>query len=472
MVAWTDAAGKYNPEAPFDGNEDNFYVDDNLGDETPSHFVADKTSVLSECGLLMAVADGMGGMNAGEIASQIAHDTVADYFKPGRITPQLAASHESRARYMENVIREADKRIKKAAHEDRSRKGMGSTLIMAWLAGSELTVTWIGDSRAYRFNPATGIEPLSKDHSYVQELVDKGILTYEETFEHPQGNIITRSLGDDSKKAQPESRLFQVHNGDIILLCSDGLSGVLRDRAVCDENGNVCPGENMEDIISGHSVSLSECRKALWEAAERAGWYDNVTAILCEIRNGATDCMPESHNSEEEVKEAVEESRHSLHKTFDGLVIRIPRKRIIPVLIIPLILLLSGGGLYFFRQSQSRKQSIAVRTGGTDTVRNNSQKLPEERPRDSTVIKAPEPVKQSTGRKEILSGKRPEKNSTENKQKKKTGKNGPVTPPAGKKAEKKVSLEELTKVSGRNKKGKDTQTRSRRPAELTPVKRK
>ena len=287
MAAWTDAAGKYDSNAPLEGNEDNYYIDDDLGDNTPSHWVADEDIVLSDYGMLMAVADGMGGMNAGEVTSQIAHDTVAEFFAPGKITTQLAATHESRSRYMEDIVRETDRRIKADAHSNGGHKGMGSTLIMAWIVNGELTLTWIGDSRAYRFNPATGIELLSRDHSYVQELADKGIITYEQTFEHPQGNIVTRSLGDTSQKAKPESRLFKVYDNDIFLLCSDGLSGVLRDKKTYDENGQLYPGDNLEDVIANHQTSLRECREALWKAAENADWYDNVTAILCKISSGA-----------------------------------------------------------------------------------------------------------------------------------------------------------------------------------------
>lgn len=327
MAAWTDAAGKYDPNAPLEGNEDNYYVDDDLGDNTPSHWVADEDILLSDCGMLMAVADGMGGMNAGEIASQIAHDTVAEFFAPGKITPLLAANHENRSRYMEEVVRETDHRIKEDARSNSEHEGMGSTLIMAWIVNGELTLTWIGDSRAYRFNPATGIEPLSRDHSYVQELADKGIITYEQTFEHPQGNIVTRSLGDTTQKAKPESRLFEVCDNDIILLCSDGLSGVLRDKKTYDENGLLYPGDNLEDIIATHQDSLRRCREALWIAAEKADWYDNVTAILCKICSGAGACL-----ATDKIKEnidSIKTKEKPLNKTFDGLTIRVSRKKIV-----------------------------------------------------------------------------------------------------------------------------------------------
>lgn len=333
MAAWTDAAGKYDPEAPQDGNEDNYYIDDDLSDATPSHVVADQDISLSDCGALMAIADGMGGMNAGEVASQIAHDTVAEFFAPGKITPQLAETHEKRSRYMERVIREADRRIKSDSSHNDEHESMGSTLIMAWLVGRDLSVTWIGDSRAYRFNPRTGIEPLSKDHSYVQELVDKGIITYEQTFEHPQGNVVTRSLGDRSQKARPESRLYKVNDGDIILLCSDGLSGVLRDCKTYDENGEQYQGDNLEDIIRTSSSSMRECREALWAAAERAEWYDNVTAILCEIRSGAGEYVPPANDG----ASRKPQMDNAISKTFDGVTIRIPRKRLILFLVLLLI---------------------------------------------------------------------------------------------------------------------------------------
>ncbi len=377
MVAWTDAAGKCDPNLPLNGNEDNYYADDNLSDATPNHIVADEDIKLSGCGMVMAVADGMGGMNAGEIASQIAHDTVAEYFAPGKITPQLAATHENRSRYMEEVIRDADHRIKTDAHQNHEHEGMGSTLIMAWLVGNELSVTWIGDSRAYRFNPQRGIEALSKDHSYVQELADKGVITYEQTFEHPQGNIITRSLGDESKKAHPDSRKFKVYDGDIILLCSDGLSGVLRDRKIYNENGELCPGDNIEDIIREHSSSLKECREALWAAAERAEWYDNVTAILCEIRNGAGPYVANSNVSSENTPNPTQ-GKQVINKT---IVVKISRKKFLFLLFLIFIIVVTGGIFLY------NNEKPVISTPSTQSISNLPQIIQKNSPpADSTGI--------------------------------------------------------------------------------------
>ena len=286
LVSYTDAAGKYSPNAFRSGNEDNFFVDDDLTDDTTNRAAQDEILQLGALGMLMVVADGMGGMNAGEVASQIAVDTVREAFKYTHLTESVVATTQTRQKYLEHVIKQADRNIKSESKKDRSKEGMGSTIIMAWLFGDELTISWCGDSRAYIFNEKSGIRLISQDHSYVQELVNKGLLTYDQTFDHPQNNIITRSLGDPTKEAHPESKTLKIGRGDIILLCSDGLSGVLRDRKTFDANGRAFPEENIEDIIRSHTSSMKDCQEALWLAAERGGWYDNVTAILCQITDG------------------------------------------------------------------------------------------------------------------------------------------------------------------------------------------
>lgn len=286
LQAYSEPAGKYDPNAPLMGNEDNWFVDDDLSDNIPGRFQAGKDVALSDMGCLMVVADGMGGMNAGEVASQIAIDTVSEYFAPGKVKPEIASNPKERKEYLETLIKDADLRIKNDARVNSEHEGMGSTIIIAWIVGDKMTLSWCGDSRAYRWNPKFGIEPLSKDHSYVQELVNKGVITYNETFDHPQGNLVTRSLGDPNNPAKPETKDYDVYQNDIILLCSDGLSGVLRDKKTKNPNGGFYPGENIEEIIAANTDSLAKCSNELMRAAEQADWYDNVTVLLCQVKQG------------------------------------------------------------------------------------------------------------------------------------------------------------------------------------------
>ena len=292
VTAFSAAAGKYDSSLPKNGNEDNFMLKSDVNSDE-SNFNSDSAMDLSPCGMVMAVADGMGGMNAGEVASQIAIDTLNEFFGKDKISAEVAASHKERKKYLEKIIDEADKRIKKDAKDHPEHEGLGSTIIIAWIVGDELTLSWCGDSRCYRYNDENGIELLSHDHSYVQELADKGLITYEQTFAHPQGNIVTRGLGDSSSKAQPETRFFNLFKNDIILLCSDGLSGVVFDYKYYSEN-QLLSNYNIEDVIREHTDSMTQCRDALLEAAERSDWYDNVTVILCKM----TGDLPEAVHNE------------------------------------------------------------------------------------------------------------------------------------------------------------------------------
>lgn len=272
LVAYTDAAGKRDESAPNMGNEDNMFVDYDLSDDKVNQFVAGESKTLDSYGMLMAVADGMGGMNAGEVASDIAIKTITKFFKYDELHKHSFNSAADRVAYMENVVVEADKAIKESSSKNQEQQGMGSTIVMAWLCDGELSVTWCGDSRAYLYRDNEGLRQISKDHSYVQGLVDAGQITMEEAFTHPYSNVITRSLGDMEKQAVPDSITIPVYKNDIIMLCSDGLSGVLRDA-------------ELSQIIKENANSMQECREALWHAAE-ALWYDNVTAILCKIEEG------------------------------------------------------------------------------------------------------------------------------------------------------------------------------------------
>ena len=271
MASRCEAAGRPN-------NEDNFQLTDNLGDGQWS-FMTDSEVDLGEQGAMLMVCDGMGGTNAGEVASQLAVDSIKEWFSSERLNKEVTASSASRIKYVEKAIVAADAQIKEEGKKDEEKEGMGSTIVLAWIIEQSVFVGWCGDSRAYRFNPVFGLERLSHDHSYVQNLVDTGQLSEESAFDHPYGNIITRSLGDPHQTAIPDVMEYPLYDGDVILLCSDGLSGVLRDSAI-------------EALITENAENMSACRDALWNAARNAGWNDNVTVVLCRIVSGCAQRAP------------------------------------------------------------------------------------------------------------------------------------------------------------------------------------
>ena len=262
LAARCEAAGRPN-------NEDNFQVDADLSVKDWK-FQGDEVVSLGEKGALLLVCDGMGGMNAGEVASKIAVDTVKERFSLEDLSNAILDDDERRCNYIKQVIQEADANIKTESKADKEKSGMGSTIVLAWLIDKKVYVGWCGDSRAYKYNPKRGFVQLSHDHSYVQELVDSGKLLPELAFDHPNNNIITRSLGDPRGAAQPDVKVFPLEENEIVLLCSDGLCGVLRDQ-------------EMEHVIAGHLDSMVSCRDALWEAARSAGWHDNVTIALAQV---------------------------------------------------------------------------------------------------------------------------------------------------------------------------------------------
>lgn len=268
-------------------NEDNFQVIADLGTTTLS-WTNDQVYELPQKGTLLVVADGMGGMNAGEVASEIAVSTVKEWFAPQRITDDVVRNRFTIERFMNDAIVEADRRIKLTAQQQPETRGMGTTLVIAWIFNGELYVSWCGDSRAYIYNPQAGLHQITKDHSYVQQLVDKGALTRDEAFDFPDSNIITRSLSDSPVVAKPESLLkpFQLADGDIIMLCTDGLCGMIRD---CDT----------EYIPQRAGDSLDALLDALIQGAYAGGGSDNVTICLCQVLSGGIDCDPTVYDDTE-----------------------------------------------------------------------------------------------------------------------------------------------------------------------------
>lgn len=249
-------------------NEDNFIICPDLSNPNWEQQESNGSIALGEYGTLLVVADGMGGANAGEVASAIAIDTVRQLFVEDAIKESVK-SDASICKFLRDVVQTADKNILQHSKNDSNTRGMGTTIVMAWILGTKAYVAWCGDSRCYLFNQKVGYSRLSNDHSYVQELVDKGELEPEMAFDHPYSNIITRCLGDTQSQAEPDVRIQQLKDGDIIMLCSDGLCGYCRD-------------EQISEVVMG-SEDMQECRNKLISAALAAGGYDNVTVACAKV---------------------------------------------------------------------------------------------------------------------------------------------------------------------------------------------
>lgn len=270
-----------------DNNEDNFTV---CPDLTQNEWMmpADHQQVISlgERGCLMVVADGMGGQNAGEVASAIAIETVQSMLAPENLSDKVLTKSSTIKDYLKKVVSKADSNVKKYSEEHPEAEGLGSTIVMAWVIGNKAYIAWLGDSRAYALVSGQGIKRLSKDHSYVQQLVDEGKLTDIEAMNHPNSNIITRSLGDTSQKAKADVEEYSLQDGEIILLCSDGLCGV-------------CTDDEIAGVLTEEANDLQVCKEQLTDIALDNGGSDNITIALMQINleeeNGEKEKKPRKH---------------------------------------------------------------------------------------------------------------------------------------------------------------------------------
>jgi PPM family protein phosphatase len=212
---------------------------------------------------LFAVADGMGGAQAGEVASKLAVEVLEQGLPdgPGSVEERLAER-----------VREANARINELSRSDDQRAGMGTTLTAAYVGEDELTVAHVGDSRLYRLRGGT-FERLTDDHTLVEELVRQGRLTPKEADEHPQRSIITRALGPEAG-VEPDSRTWAARDGDLYLICSDGLTSMV-------------PEDRVAEIVLDAPV-LEAAARALIDAANDAGGRDNITVVLFRLEDVTT----------------------------------------------------------------------------------------------------------------------------------------------------------------------------------------
>lgn len=205
---------------------------------------------------LFAVADGMGGHEAGEVASEITIRTLSD----------LAPDHAN-ANELAQAVVAANLNVIKAPREGIGREGMGTTLTAAILEKERLLIAQVGDSRAYLLHQGA-LQQLTRDHSLMADMIEAGQLTEEEARVHPNRSVITRAIGSDPHM-QPDLYELNVETGDRILLCSDGICTMLEDPEI--------------ERIMARTQSPQECADALVEAALDAGGYDNATAVVVDV---------------------------------------------------------------------------------------------------------------------------------------------------------------------------------------------
>jgi len=246
-------------------NEDNFLVAD-LTKRARGLLEGNRTSSLGRHGSLFAVCDGMGGAAAGEIASQLAVDIVYERMIDGLLDEHPLARDEL-ARRLVRAIEAAGLRIFQEAKLDRSRRGMGTTVTAAALVDDHLFFAQVGDSRGYLLRDGNLVQ-LTRDQSLVNQLIEAGQLTEEEaeTFEH--NNIILQALGT-ADTVQVDLTYCELRKGDIVMLCSDGLSGMVR-------------FDEIREVLRTAAEPIDAC-KQLTERANQAGGHDNITVIVAQF---------------------------------------------------------------------------------------------------------------------------------------------------------------------------------------------
>ncbi|HEX7153287.1 MAG TPA: Stp1/IreP family PP2C-type Ser/Thr phosphatase [Thermoanaerobaculia bacterium] len=225
--------------------------------------------VADEAGLFL-VADGMGGHAAGEIASRIAVDSISEFIlhtkEDDGTWPHAYDEHYKRStNRLMAAVRMANTRVLEAMRKDARLRGMGTTVVACLSDSDTMSIAHVGDSRAYLIREGQ-LSRITNDHSWVFEQVQAGMLTEAEAEKHPLRNVITRALGG-ALQVNPDASEIEMRRGDVYLLCSDGLTGMVPETEILRLVAS--SGEQLENA----------CQRLIDEANERGG-LDNVTAIL------------------------------------------------------------------------------------------------------------------------------------------------------------------------------------------------
>lgn len=221
-------------------NEDDFFVKDNY----------------------IIIADGMGGERDGEVASRIAVDTVARILAES-LTDNM--DEEEIMRLSFKAITEADANIMGYVEQNPDSYGMGTTMLLTVVCGCKLFISWCGDSRCYSYHKGH-LHTLTKDHSYVQQLIDAGEITETDSYGHPDNNLITRFVGGGKDLCIPDFVSYNMANSNIIIMCSDGLSGY-------------CTTNDIEKIVASNR-DVSILPNELIQLALNRGSDDDITVVV------------------------------------------------------------------------------------------------------------------------------------------------------------------------------------------------
>jgi protein phosphatase len=254
---------------------------------------------------LFAVADGMGGAQAGEVASKLAAAALED-------TDLGTTGGEER---VVALIQEANRRVYERSNADPAASGMGTTITVALVEGTRVTFGHVGDSRAYLVRDGV-MEQLTEDHSLVNELMKSGKLSPEEAEIHPQRSVITRALGTDPD-VDVDTFVIEAQEGDLFLICSDGLTSMVGD-------------EEILEVLERFHDDLDRASKELIAAANRAGGEDNITVVTFTIsaEGGDTARLPAAGEDDDTL--------HGVHPpapAVDTMVV--PAEEIEDVLLVP-----------------------------------------------------------------------------------------------------------------------------------------
>jgi protein phosphatase len=258
------------------GNEDNYFV------RAP----------------LFVVADGMGGAQAGEVASEMAVESFGDGLPDG--TPAEGLVH---------IIEAANARIHERSRNEQQRAGMGTTVTAAYVGEESVTVAHVGDSRCYLWRDDE-LRRLTRDHSLVGELVARGKLTEEQAESHPQRSVITRALGPEPR-VEVDVEEFEARAGDLFLLCSDGLTAMVHEP-------------KLKPLLIEKRATLEQLGRDLIAAANAAGGRDNITVILFRLEEVAA--ASASGQDGDEAGEHITDAETGEYDTFVGEVDTEPRQ--------------------------------------------------------------------------------------------------------------------------------------------------